>query len=228
MNFLYKNKYFSVLGDSISTLEWYSVPSEAAFYAGMRKFESDVFAPEDTWWGQVIHHLGGQLLVNNSISGSMVSKHPRYDFPSYACSDERTSGLHLENTMPDIIMVFAGINDWGMGVRLTPDDETRSDNISVFSVAYQSMLQKLQKNYPDAEIWCFTLPIAKFPEGEDFPYCRGGTHIDEYSRIIRDCANRHTCRVIELNNAEPYSTFDGFHPNIQGMTNIADTIISQL
>ena len=29
----YKNKHFSVLGDSISTLEGYSIPEEAAYYA---------------------------------------------------------------------------------------------------------------------------------------------------------------------------------------------------
>ena len=58
----YQNKYFSILGDSISTLEGYSQPREAAFYSGERKLKSGVFTPSDTWWGQVIERLGGQLL----------------------------------------------------------------------------------------------------------------------------------------------------------------------
>ena len=50
---IYQNKLFSILGDSISTLGGYSEPEDAAFYVSMKKFEADVFLPEDTWWGQV-------------------------------------------------------------------------------------------------------------------------------------------------------------------------------
>ena len=70
----YQNKYFSILGDSMSTLEGYSQPRHAAFYDTARKFESGVLRPSDTWWGMVIEHFGGRLLVNHSVSGSMVCR----------------------------------------------------------------------------------------------------------------------------------------------------------
>ena len=69
----YKEKKFSILGDSISTLQGYSEPDYAAFYDTAHKLKSGVLTPSDTWWGIVIERLDGELLVNNSISGSTVT-----------------------------------------------------------------------------------------------------------------------------------------------------------
>ena len=89
----YSGKYFSILGDSISTLKGYSYPLDAVFYDELNMLKSDVTSVQKTWWWQVIDNLGGNLLVNNSFSGSMVTKHPLCEIPSYGCSDERTSSL---------------------------------------------------------------------------------------------------------------------------------------
>ena len=139
----YQNPYVSILGDSISTLSGVSRPDDAAFYDGMRKFEADVFAPEDTWWGQVIEALGGRLLVNNSFSGSMVCRHRSCDFPSYGCSDERTGDLEQEGILPDLIFFFMGFNDWGCGAKPMPENAAEEDDCSIFSVAYGEALKKL-------------------------------------------------------------------------------------
>ncbi len=225
----YENKYFSVLGDSISTLEWYSTPDYAAFYDVERKLLSGVLCPSDTWWGRVIKHFGGELLVNNSFAGSTVTWCPAYEIESYACSNERTAGLHRDGLVPNVIMVFMGINDWGRGVAPTTLGKTEAAELSVFSTAYDCMLKKLQKNYPQAELWCFTLPIAERPKGEEFPYCRGGVHIDAYCDVIRACAERYGCRLADLYRyAAPYSTIDDFHPNEEGMKTLADAIIEQM
>ena len=225
----YKNKYFSILGDSISTLEWYSTPDYAAYYNVERKLLSGVLCPADTWWGQVIEHFGGELLVNNSFAGSTVTWRPTYEIESYACSDERTASLHRDGTEPDVIMIFMGINDWGYGVLPAPLDETQAGELSVFSVAYSRMLEKIQKNYPQAELWCLTLPIAKRSEGEDFPYCRGGVHIGAYCDVIRACAERYGCRIADLYRyEEPYNTLDEFHPDVQGMKTLADAVIEEI
>lgn len=141
----YKNKLFSVFGDSISTLDGYSEPDDAVFYDGLRRLEANILSPDDTWWGQVIRQLGGELLVNNSFSGSMVTKHRNCMFPSYGCSDERTAALGRDGLLPDVIMVYMGTNDWGYGVKPTPETPSEEGDISVFSVAYKCMLEKLQK-----------------------------------------------------------------------------------
>ncbi|MBQ9777391.1 MAG: hypothetical protein IJW22_00555, partial [Clostridia bacterium] len=178
----YQGKRFAVLGDSISTLDGYSKPDEAVFYQGMKKFESDVFASEDTWWGQVIDALGGVLWANDSFSGSTVSRKRGCTYPSFSCSDERTAALGRADTPPDVIMIFMGINDWGSGIRVVPQTADENDDLSIFCVAYRVMLEKLRHNYPDAEIWCLTLPVSEWRAREDFsfPYCIAGRHINEY------------------------------------------------
>ena len=217
----YKNKLFSLMGDSVSTLAGYSEPEGFEFYKGMNKFKAGVFAPEDTWWGQVIAKLGGELLVNNSIAGSMVCKSRGCEIPSYACSDERTASLHRSGAMPDVIMVFMGINDWGCAA--SPE--------GIFTESYCTMLEKLRKNYPLAELWCFTLPVStrKTAENFEFPYCYGGRHIAEYCAAIRACAEKYGCRTVELYSpAEPYDTADDFHPNLEGMQTLADAILNSV
>ena len=133
------------------------------YYDTAHKFAAGVFTQSDTWWGRVIKRLGGTLLVNNSFSGSTVCWDPIYSNQSSACSDERTSSLSRDGISPDVIMVYMGTNDWGCGSRVFRDDryDCVADNPQLFFPAYQTMLKKLRKNYPDAEIWCLTLAISR-------------------------------------------------------------------
>ena len=226
----YQNKYFSVLGDSVSTLEGYTEPLYAAYYDTARKLQAKIYTPRDTWWGQVIEHLGGKLLVNNAISGSTVCWHPDYEIPSYACSDARTSALGRDGIEPDVIMVYMGTNDWGRGTPIACTAGER-EALACFASAYGTMLQKLRQNYKTAQIWCFTLPRSRFSADAafTFPCCYGGRHIDEYCATIRACAKENACRLIDLALcAERYDTVDGFHPNADGMKSIADAVLAAL
>lgn len=223
-----ERKYFSVLGDSVSTLDGYSQPKEAVYYEGYHQWQAQVYFPQDTWWGQVIEGLGGALLRNHSISGSMVSKHPQCEVPSYACSEERMDSLGVDACHPDVILIFMGINDWGWGVKITPQTEEETHDLSVFSVAYERMLRGLRDRYPSAALWCMTLPTAasRGSGASIFPYGYGGIHIGRYSDAIRDCAMRFGCLVIDLEKAcEPYDTADGVHPNAVGMRTIAEAVL---
>lgn len=96
----------------------------------------------DTWWGKVIEFFGGELLVNNSWSGSCVTGSNATLFPS-GCSDERTSCLHINSVKPDVIIIYLGFNDWANGVVL---DGTHfleeSLDLSYFVCAYNKMLEK--------------------------------------------------------------------------------------
>lgn len=225
----YENKYFSILGDSISTLAGYSEPKEAAYYDGDTRIFSRVATGMDTWWGQVIDALGGRLLVNNSWSGSLVVKHPLCEIPSYGCSDERTSALDKDGVMPDVILVYMGTNDWGHGLRVLQEGTEVADTRSIFSVAYKLMLEKLQKNYPNAEIWCFTMPITRCSAQENFtfPYHYGGRHIEEYCKAITACAEELGCRTVDLYNRSDFpDTMEGFHPTADGMKTIAEMVLA--
>lgn len=154
----WKNKYygkkFSILGDSISTLAGYNPKGYKVFFDGESCEKSGVEKMQDTWWGKVIDFFGGELLVNNSWSGSRVTRLPNNDnlFPS-GCSDERTGGLHINGVKPDVIIVYLGTNDWAFGAEL---DGTRllidKSNMQYFAAAYETMLEKTKTNYPNAEI----------------------------------------------------------------------------
>ena len=197
------------------------------YYEGYRKFETDVFCIEDTWWGQVIESLGGSLLANDSFSGSLLSKHKSCCIPSYGCSDERTAALDKDGISPDVIFLFIGTNDWGMKMKLYPDENSGED-LSVFSVAYEKTIEKLRGNYPGAEIWCFTLPINRHDPRTDAA-AEGRPLIEGYCRVICECAERNGCRIIDLYSAAPdYDTVDGFHPTARGMKTLADAVLKSV
>lgn len=232
-----KNKYygkqFSILGDSISTLEGYNSKGYKVFYADENCEKSDVKEMKDTWWGKVIDFFGGELLVNNSWSGSRVTKLPNNEnlFPS-GCSDERTGKLHINNVKPDVIIIYLGTNDWAFGVEL---DGTRllTDELKMqyFAAAYETMLEKTKTNYPNAEIWCCTLNITFMSSNPsfNFPYKYGGTHIEEYNKIIKNTADINNCNIIDLYSYHiPYDSIDGSHPNADGMNTLATLMIREI
>lgn len=228
-NSRYEGKYFSVLGDSISTLLGYNPPEYGVFYEWENKCRAGVFSPEDTWWGCVIDALGGRLLVNNSFSGSLVCKHPSCETESYGCSDERTGGLGIGDIKPDVIMIFMGVNDWGHGMRIAPIRDR--DERAVFATAYGLMLEKIRENYPEAEVWCLTLPKSRWSQ---YPMVKPsrkqfGQHLDEFSEVISACAKTAGCRIVDMSGEDqPYDTIDAIHPNADGMRTLAKKVIAEV
>lgn len=212
-----KGASFSILGDSISTLSGYLPEDYPSFY-GWHNLQAGILWPQQTWWGQVIDHFGGTLLVNNSWSGSFVSRDPACEIESYGCSDARTGGLGVQGVDPEEILVFLGSNDKGGGVRLHSEDTT---DLSVAANAYNCMLDKLQRNYPQARIWCFTL--LKVTGSECF------TRLEAFSDMIRQAARAHGCPVVDLCAwPETCDTVDGLHPNEKGMQTIAQAVIHNM
>lgn len=233
-----KNKFygkqFSILGDSVSTLEGFNPKGYNVFYAGENCELSGVNEMADTWWGRVIDFFGGELLVNNSWSGSRVTQLPDSDslFPS-SCSDERTGRLHIRNIMPDIIIVYLGTNDWANGVLFENEalEGVWQQYNGDFCRAYTTMLRKLKANYPNAEIWCCTL-CATFMSSNpsfDFPCVYNGNDINEYNRIIETVAKQYDCKIIDLFSYHiPYDSIDGSHPNTNGMNTLATLMIRSI
>ena len=132
--------------------------------------------------------------------------------------------------MPDVILIYLGINDWANGVTVyrDKDDCTIIQYYKSFSGAYEDMLSKLKKNYPFSEIWCCTLGktlISSYPDFT-FPCCYNGIDISKYNEIIRLTAQEQNCKVIHL--SVPYDTIDGIHPNADGMDTIAEMVLHSL
>ena len=228
-----QNKYFSIIGDSISTLEGYIPPEHAVYYNPERMQNANIHGIEDTWWGQVIAQLGGKLLMNDSFSGSTAVIHPACFVDSYTCTDQRTSYLHKGDVTPDVIMIYMGTNDRGICAKPLATEESEKSDLSVFSTAYATMLQKLRANYPAAKIWCLTLPVCYCSANDQFafPYEHGGWHIEQFCKAIRDCAQQYGCRVIDLyaqTKENPYDSMDGCHPNAEGMKTISAAVLAEL
>lgn len=230
----YFGKQFSVLGDSISTLDGYNPLGYNLFYFGENCFRSGVREMKDTWWGKVIDFFGGELLVNNSWSGSRVTQLPGSDslFPS-GCSDERTGNLHISNVVPDVIIVYLGTNDWANGVPIEFEGCTLlgHEYNDIFVSAYGNMIRKIRSNYPNAEIWCCTL-CATFMSSDPsfhFPYKYNGNYINKYNQIIETVANQQNCKLIDLfSYSVPYDSIDGSHPNVNGMNTLATLMIRSI
>lgn len=221
-------KKVSILGDSISTF-WGSNPEYCkVYYEGEHCLRAGIYTVETTWWMQVLHQLGGKLLINNSYSGSKVSGGSRYA----GNGDLRTSDLHDGQITPDVIFIFMGINDYGSGVPLEPvtDQEYRERNYySYFKPSYEMMLWKLRQIYPDAEIYCATLPISSTDGKNMFPFSIYGIPLDTYNNAIRSCAWQYDCKVVDLQKMDvSYDSMDGVHPTALGMSQIADAWIRNL
>lgn len=237
-NWKTKNKYygkqFSILGDSISTLAGYNPKGYNVFYYGESSERANVKEMENTWWGKVIDFFGGELLVNNSCSGSRVTRLPDNEvlFPS-GCSNERTGSLHINNIKPDVIIIYLGTNDWAFGANTSYVDNILGNDFHCdsFDFAYSQMLSKIRSNYPNAEVWCCTLNTTFMSSNPsfEFPYAPAETHIEKYNQIIKDTANMHKCKVIDLYNYNThYDSIDGTHPNADGMNTLATLMIKEM
>jgi uncharacterized protein (TIGR02452 family) len=136
----------------------------------------------------------------------------------------------MGSTLPDVIIVFLGFNDWSNGAPID-SDETRllsPVHYDAFEEAYESMVRKLTTRYPKAEIWCCTLPrtyISKKPSFT-FPEAFANIHIEEYNNVIRKLHEDFQITIVDLYRAEcRYDSMDGIHPTKQGMQQIADKVI---
>lgn len=224
MNGYFEGRRFSILGDSISTLAGCNPDGYRVFYQGDISRQAKVTRMEDTWWGMVIGHFHGTLLINNSWSGSLVSG----EYPS-GCSPRRTGGLHVGSTLPDVILVYMGTNDWIQGV--PPGCEGEQTGGECFEDAYAQMLRRIRDNYPGAQVWCCTLAEAWVSSKPQllFPYAPGGIHIDAYNQVIRAVAQAQGCGVIDFYQCHiPYDSLDITHPVADGMRTLADMAIREM
>ena len=226
----YFGKRFSILGDSACTLEGFNHRGSRVFYDAACREKTGVWEMGDTWWGKVIDFFGGELLVNDSVAGSRVTRMEgtQEAFPS-GCSEKRTARLHIDNVQPDVILVWMGWNDWACGVRTEPEDAVTGDGC--FSLAYGRMLSLLRKNYPRAEVWCCTMPKSSMASdpGMVFPEAFGGINIREYNHHIVNEALAAGCCVADLFSQEiPFDSLDGTHPTAAGMDTLAMLMIRQM
>ena len=225
---------FSILGDSISTFQGYIPVGYYDFFPG----NGEVNAVEDTWWQIVAGDLELTLYANGSSSGATVAGDSTGTAdPQCACNEFRTNDLAgAQGACPDVIIVYLGTNDLLEAVPLGDNDGTgtvTTGEIDTFSDAYTLMLDKLQANYPSAQIYCCTLlQIGAY--GTQTPYVEmtNGEKLTaaDYGEVIARIAEKKGLPVIDLYNCGitienlQEMTSDGVHPTAAGMRQIAAAV----
>ena len=144
---LLQGKYFSLIGDSISTYNGYCNDTDAN-----STLEDNVFRYDDsgkasgatvpfssvnaTWWMQTANSAGMELLVNNSWAGSEVFGERTGSNGVYinGAWEDRCVQLHDDNgermgTNPDLIAVYLGINDYNFNRSKVGSGEINFDTL---------------------------------------------------------------------------------------------------
>ena len=208
-------KLVSILGDSLSTFQGYNPRGYSVFYDAQMQRINGLTSVSDTWWDQVIKSMHARLCVNNSYSGSKVTGE---SFPAAAC-EERLQSLGTPAAQPDLILIYAGFNDFAGGTELISSLDTYG-----FEDSYDQMLRTIRQNYPSAKIVCATLmrTYVKGNPGWQFPEYWAGIGLDDYNNVIRWVAQENHCALADLCRSDlRYETLDGAHPTAQGHREIA-------
>lgn len=201
----YNKKYFSVLGDSISTFQGYS-PWAADYYNPDLVSTTGVATVEDTWWMKVIRALNGVYLSNGSLSGNTISTLSNIGgFPP-----QRLRQLSTDGKKPDHILLYAGLNDANFYV---PAER--------FAEEYQLLLTHLKELYPEAQIHCGTLILGAV-DGAKNSLQGFRQRLIPYNETIREAVAKAGVKLVDLAafNAR-YSAMDALHPTGLGMEQLA-------
>nr|CAJ19113.1 carboxyl esterase family II protein [unidentified microorganism] len=220
----YSGKTLSILGDSISTYAGYIPSGQSAFYDGTNCGVSSV---DQTWWKRIINSLDMTLNLNNSWGGGRVSK-------TRSTYTEESSGIYRADklgTDPDVIITYLGINDFNGEV-----------SKAVFKSSYETMLDNMKTAYPNAEIFCATLPPCERNGSTGDPEINDdGVALTEYNDIIREVILEKGVKLLDFANCGiTYNTLSQYmgdwesatgralHPNSEGHRLIAQKAIRDM
>ncbi len=251
----FAGKTVSILGDSISTFDGVSnnvaynptLGDHFLFYTPDRSDDPEL-EQKDTWWQQVIDTLGMELCVNNASSGTRV----RTDINGLVNAGYKERCVQLHNAQgeePDVILVFMGTNDFtrdniNLGRLKNLDysavkaavDAGDPEPETVYE-AYAVMLYKIQKRYPNAQVYCMTLlprRVTAVSGKEDFSQYGQPTG---FNADLRSIAEHFGCAVVDLENCgipndgpdfDYYIADQGLHPGKYGMDMISNAVIKTM
>ena len=218
-------KYYSVLGDSISTYPDSMPEGYALFYVPETLEKNGMHSINDMWWSIVGASLGARRLVNGAWSGSTVTG----SYPG-TCSEERVAELAKDGYAPDLILIYIGVNDFSMAVKIGKTNADDPDELC-FATAYRLMLRRLKAQYPNAEILCGTLMRPRLPGHDewDMPTKLGRDDYEDYNDAIRAVVRDEGCVLIDLAaTGIKYEVKDGLHPTAQGHRDMADAWLACL
>lgn len=204
-----------ILGDSYSTYAGYIPISEAAFYKSEGCSIPEFSDVSETWWHQVLEAKNGNLILNDSYSGSTFCNTGYNGRDCSATSfvgrfDKLVDEKFFDDKKIDSVLLFGGTNDsWAESPigNLKWSDWTKEDLCSALP-ALCYLAEKISVKLNEAKIYCILNSELK----------------EEINDGVRAVCKKFGFELIELSNIEK---IDG-HPNIKGMSQIAKQIIDYI
>lgn len=184
---------------------------------------------EDKVFHQLIKEKYGlKQAYNYGIGGTRIA---RKTVPSTTTRWDLTFEVRAEIMCRDVdaVVVFGGTNDFGHGD--AKFGELFDDDIYTFCGAVNSLITKLKKDYPKAEL-VFMTPIHRLSENNpDMPDSK--TLADYVGAILKICEKRgvKTIDLFGINPLDPADENlvpDGLHPNDAGHKIMAEVIAEEL
>ena len=205
-----------IFGDSYSTFENYIPQGYAAYYTEIPITDTDVTKVTETWWHMLLSEAGGNLLLNNSWSGSTIGY---TGYENADCSGTssfifrfrqlKESGFFKGNKV-DTVLIFGGTNDsWcNAPVGSLQYSDWKKEDLYCVLPAVSCFFHELKEELPDANLICLINTELK-PEIEE-GLKAAGSHYGIHS--------------ISLQNIDKISG----HPTIEGMKNFKDQVLAYL
>ena len=237
----FKDKWVSILGDSISTYEGYIPEGNSTWYPN-----DDVDDVSKTWWHLLLTKLGAKLCVNESWGGRKVcgsdtrdavnvyNKLHRVKGQTYINLDGSTE-VATEDIQPDIILLAIGINDFLNGSTLGTYSESMASNAKTdFYSAYNFIvLRMIGTHYKNAQTYClnttYTHQYALFGKNAN------GNNQLAFNKAIQEEANLYGVHFIDIfklcvhgGNRTVYLIDDLIHPKAAMMTWMANQCYSSM
>ncbi len=210
-----QERTFSILGDSISTFSGHNPPGNEIFYP---HDGFDVLSVKDTWWSLLAARLNLTLMLNESYSGSRISRTGSRPLTSCFADEKRQQSLG-----GDFIITFGGTNDWGQAEEPT--------TLEVFRDAYRALVESMGARHSRSTLY-FCTPIQRTDRLLGEPNIHGWTQLD-LAEAIRDIVDDYPfAHLIDL-ATYPIEEGDGFlldglHPGKRGMETLASLMEAAL
>lgn len=260
----FEGKCVSFLADSITTFAeadgtrwipdgykcWYGSGTAVNQEGGNTHAASGINEVDKTWWKQVLNTMGMNLCVNAAWSGSRVAGNSTDTSGAIGCGDGRIAALTVKEgvksempvgTKPDIIIIFIGINDFGLDNRPLGNWNMASlpaeGNQSNFDTAYALCVKKAMTAYPDAEVYCCTLleTTSRYDKTSGWPTDNtSGATLQKYNDKIRDIAHLMGAHIIDLHGCGlnyfncSSLCMDNIHPNEKGAKLMARKAVADI
>lgn len=227
------NLKYSVLGDSRSTFRDISPWSEYCHYP-----DNYLKNASDMWWSIVEKETGMQRVKIDAFSGSRISTGGSvahyadgYEF----CTDIRINELIDGETVPDIVFIYGGVNDWYNNISIGNATYNSNDTDNVAN-ALAITIKKIQTKISNAKIYVilenYTDNVYK---GQyNFPVNSSKIPLGDLIQAQKDVCEKMRIPYIDTsvlnigyNNVTSYLP-DYVHGNIKFNKSLANIIIERL